>query len=97
VRGYSRDFKQPVGKEISCDVVECIIRAAIAANPAAADQIINAALQAAPMLRDCISAIQPCPPTNAFAEPYIISPLNPANFVPPPVSPEQPPTTNHGD
>jgi hypothetical protein len=97
VRGYSRDFKQPVGEEISCDVVECIIRAAIAANPAAADQIINAALQAAPMLRDCISTIQPCPPTNAFAEPYIISPLNPANFVPPPVSPEQPPTTNHGD
>jgi hypothetical protein len=81
--------------ELPCDRVECIIQAAIAADPSAADQIINAALQAAPMLRECISAIQPCPPTNAFVQPSIISPINPANFVTPPVSPEQPPTTTN--
>jgi len=94
VRGYSKDYKQPVGKQISCDVVECVVRAAMAANPPMADQIINAVAQAAPMLRDCIP--EPCFPTNAFAPPYIISPINPANFVPPPVSPEQPPTTSNG-
>jgi hypothetical protein len=87
VRGYSR--------EISCDCVQCIIRAAIAANPRMADEITNAVLQAAPMLRECIP--EPCPPINAFMEPYVISPLNPANFIPPPVSPEQPPTTSNGD
>jgi hypothetical protein len=87
VRGYSR--------ELPCDWVECIIRAAIAADPSAADEIINAALQAAPMLRDCISAIQLCPPTNVFAPPSIISPTDPANVIPPPVSPEQPPTTTN--
>ncbi|PYJ61601.1 MAG: hypothetical protein DME74_08025, partial [Verrucomicrobia bacterium] len=70
-------------------------QAAIAADPAAADEIINAALQAAPMLRDCIQAMQPCPRTNAFVQRYSISPINPANFVSPPVSPEQPPTTTN--
>ena len=87
VRGHSR--------ELPCDWVECIIQAAIAADPAAADEIINAALQAAPMLRDCIQAMQPCPRTNAFVQRYSISPINPANFVSPPVSPEQPPTTTN--
>jgi hypothetical protein len=57
VRGYSKDFKQPVGKEIAIP--------------------------------------EPCPPTNAFVEPSIISPINPQNFRP--VSPEQPPTTSNGD
>jgi hypothetical protein len=97
VRGYSKDFKQPVGKELPCDWVQCILQAAIAADPSATDQIINAALQAAPMLRDCILAMQPCPPQNAFIQPYIFTPINPANFVPPPVSPEQPPTTSNRD
>jgi len=87
-----KDFKQPVGKEISCDEVDCIIRAAIAAHPEAADEIVNAAIAAAPLLRDCISAAVPCAPANVFAEPILISPINPANFVPPVVSPEQPPT-----
>jgi len=95
IRGYARDFKQPAGKELPCDWVQSIIQAAIAADPSAADEIINAALQAAPMLRDCISAVQPCPPTNAFVQPYVISPLDPANFRP--VSPEQPPTTSDRD
>ena len=97
VRGYSKDFKQPVGKEIPCEWVQCILQSAIAADPGAERQIIDAALAAAPMMRDCILAVTPCPGQNAFVQPYVIAPINPANFVPPPpVSPEQPPTTNHG-
>jgi quercetin dioxygenase-like cupin family protein len=96
VRGYSKDYKQPIGKEIPCEWVQCILQAAIAADPAAEREIINAALAAAPMLRDCILAVTPCPAQNQFIYPYIIAPINPANFEPPPVSPEQPPTTNGG-
>jgi len=98
VRGYSKDFKQPIGKEIPCEWVQCIIQAAIAADPAAEREIMNAALAAAPMLRDCILAITPCPGQNAFVQPSVVAPINPANFVhPPPVSPEQPPTTSGRD
>ncbi len=95
IRGYSKDYKQVVGKEkeMPCDWVLCIVDAAIAASPRMANQIINAILQAAPMLRDCIG--EPCFPSNEFLPPHIISPLNPANFVP--VSPEQPPTTSNRD
>jgi hypothetical protein len=89
VRGYSKDFKQPVGKEISCEWLQCILQAAIAANPAAEREITSAALAAAPMLRDCILAVSPCPGENAFIEPNTITPLNPQK----PVSPEQPPPT----
>jgi hypothetical protein len=92
VRGYSKDYK---GKEMPCDWVQCIVDAAIAASPRMADQIINALLAAAPMLRDCIG--EPCFPSNEFVSPYVIAPINPANFVPPPVSPEQPPTTSNHD
>ncbi len=95
VRGYTKDYKQPVGKEMPCDWVQCIVDGAIAASPRMADQIINAVLAAAPMLRDCIG--EPCFPANEFVPPQIIAPINPANFVPPPVSPEHPPTTNNGD
>lgn len=97
VRGYSKDFKQTVGKEIPCEWVQCILQAAIGADPAAEREIINAALAAAPMLRDCILAVTPCPFQNAFVQPNVITPINPQNFRPPPVSPEQPPTTNSGD
>ena len=95
IRGYSKDYKQVVGKEkeMPCDWVLCIVDAAIAANPRMANEIINAVLLAAPMLRDCIG--EPCFPANEFLPPHIISPLNPANFVP--VSPEQPPTTSNRD
>jgi hypothetical protein len=89
------DFKQPVGKEISCDEIDCIIRAAIAAHPSARGEIVDAAIAAAPLLRDCIlaAAAQPCPLANAPVQPGIIVPINPANFIPPPVvSPEQPPS-----
>src|SRR6266545_7314314 len=71
VRGYSKDFKQPVGKEIPCEWAQCIVQAAINADPAAAQEIINAAIAAAPMLRECIQAVTPCPAQNAFVQPYI--------------------------
>ena len=97
IRGYSKDFKQIAGKEISCELAECVIEAAIAANPAAAGEIRDAALSAAPMLRDCIVAAleQPCSFQNAFFQPSAISPTNPRDVGPsPPVSPEQPPTVS---
>jgi len=89
-----KDFKQPVGEGISCDEVNCIIQAAIAAHPSAAREIVDAAMAAAPLLRDCISAAaaRPCPVANAFAEPRMIDTINPANQEP--VSPEQPPSSS---
>jgi hypothetical protein len=97
VRGYSKDFKQPVGKEIPCEWVQCILQSAIAADPAAEREITNAALAAAPTLRDCIWAVTPCPGQNAFIPPGGIIPPPPVER-PSPVSPEQPPptTTNRG-
>jgi len=93
VRGYSKDFKQPIGKEIPCEWVQCILQAAIAADPGSERLIIDAALAAAPMLRDCILAVTPCPGENAFIPANIIAP--PPVERPSPVSPEQPPTTNN--
>jgi hypothetical protein len=89
VRGYSKDFKQPVGKEIPCEWVQSIIQSAIAADPSAEQLIMDAAIAAAPMMRDCINAVSPCPGENAFIPPNF--------FVPPPiekpVSPEKAPDT----
>ena len=93
VRGYSKDFKQPVGKEIPCEWVQCILQSAIAADPGSERLILDAALAAAPMLSDCINAVAPCPGENAFIPPYIIPP--PPVERPSPVSPEQPPTVQH--
>jgi hypothetical protein len=93
VRGYSKDFKQPIGKEIPCEWVQCILQAAIAADPGSERLIIDAALAAAPMLRDCILAVTPCPGENAFIPPYIIPP--PPVERPSPVSPEKPPTISN--
>jgi hypothetical protein len=88
-RGDSKDFKDFKGGT-SCDEVNCIVQAAIAADPSAATEIADAAIAAAPSLRDCIST--PCPVGNAFVQPHIETSINPGNFVPPPpVSPEQPP------
>ena len=78
-KGYAKDFK---GKELSCDEVQAIVNAAIAADPGAADEIYNAVLTAAPMLADCI---HPCPPFNRPITPYVITPLTPQV-----ASPEQP-------
>ena len=86
VRGYSKEAKDFKEKEMPCDWVQCIVDAAIAGNPRMANEIINALLQAAPMLRDCIGA--PCFPANQFRSPEVISPINPATFV---NSPEKPP------
>jgi hypothetical protein len=86
-RGYGKDFK---GKEISCGEVDCIVQAAIAADPSAADEIVNAVTAAAPMLAHCISA--PCG-INAFQQPRIITPITP----PIPVSPEQPTSSDNDD
>src|SRR4030095_10041226 len=66
VRGYSKDFKQPIGKEIPCEWVQCILQSAIAADPASERLIIDAALAAAPMLRGCILAVTACPGANGF-------------------------------
>jgi hypothetical protein len=54
-------------------------------------------LAAAPMLRDCISAVTPCPGQNAFIETNVITPLDPQNLRQATVSPEQPPTTGNRD
>ena len=89
VRGYSKDAKDFKGGEMPCDWVQCIVDAAIVGSPRMANEIINALLQAAPMLRDCVG--EPCFPANEFMSPPVISPLAPQ--VPPVVSPEQPPTT----
>ena len=88
-----KDFKQPASKELSCEAADCIIRAAIAAHPSAAREIADAAIAAAPLLRDCLvaAASRPCPVANAFVEPRIINTINPSNEVP--VSPEQPPSS----
>ena len=96
VRPYSRDFRQAAGTELSCDWVECILQAAIAAHPTAAGEIRDAALSVAPMLRDCIATAinAPCSFQNAFSQASTTSPTNPQDVVPPPVSPEQPPTTS---
>src|SRR5881392_3351421 len=86
VRGYSKEAKDFKEKEMPCDWVQCIVDAAIAGNPRMANEIINALLEAAPMLRDCIGA--PCFPANQFRPPLVISPINPATIV---NSPEKPP------
>jgi FecR protein len=84
-RGYGKDFKDYKGKEISCDEANCIVQAAMAADPFHATEIVDAVIAAAPFLRDCITA--PCG-HNAFQQPRIITPITPP--IPPVVSPEQP-------
>jgi len=93
VRGYSKDFKQPAGKEIPCEWVQCILQSAIAADPGSERLITDAAMAEAPTLRDCIQAVTPCPGENAFIPPYVIPPAPVER--PSPVSPEQPPRTDN--
>jgi hypothetical protein len=82
-------------REIPCEWAQCIVQAAINADPSAAQEIMDAAIAAAPMLRECIQAVTPCPTHNAFVQPYIFTPITPQ--VPAVISPEQPPTTGGGD
>jgi hypothetical protein len=84
VSGYSKEAKDFKEKEMPCDWVQCIVDAAIAGSPQMANEIINALLQAAPMLRECIG--EPCFPANQFRAPLVISPLTPQVN-----SPEKPP------
>jgi hypothetical protein len=92
VRGYGKDYKEVVGrKEMPCGAVQCIVDAAVAAAPRMTDEIYNAVLTTAPMLRDCIG--EPCYPRNEFIAPVIITPISP-QF---PQSPEQPPATSNRD
>ena len=93
VHAHSRDLRQAAGGELSCELADCILEAVTAANPSAAGEIRDAALSAAPMLRDCIMAAvnQPCSFQNAFSHQSTNSSTNPNNVAP--VSPEQPPTT----
>lgn len=85
-----------VGRRWGCDEINCIIREAIEAHPAATREIVRAAVAAEPMLRDCIVAAanvtQPCQEASAFVEPHILNSINPANTISEEVvSPEQPP------
>ena len=89
-RGYGKDFKDYKGKEIGCDEANCIVQAAMAADPFHATEIVDAVIAAAPFLRDCITA--PCG-HNAFQQPRIITPITP----PIPVSPEQPTSSDNDD
>src|SRR5207248_6218595 len=90
---HSRDFRQAAGGELSCELAECILEAATAANPREWGEIRDAALAAAPMMRDCISTAmnEPCSFQNAFSHQTTVSPTNPHDVTP--VSPEQPPST----
>jgi hypothetical protein len=90
---HSRDFRQAAGGELSCELAECILEAATAANPREWGEIRDAALAAAPMMRDCISTAmnEPCSFQSAFSHQTTNSSTNPNNVSP--VSPEQPPLT----
>jgi hypothetical protein len=91
--GRSRNLAQPGGAEFSCELAECVLEAANAANPGAAGEIRDAALSAVPMMRSCIETAmnEPCSFQNAFSHQSSTSPTNPNDVTP--VSPEQPPTT----
>ena len=93
VHANSRNLRQAADSEVSCELADCILEAATAANPAASGEIRDTALSAAPMLRDCIMVAtnEPCSFQNAFSHQSTTSPTNPHDVVP--VSPEQPPTT----
>jgi hypothetical protein len=83
--------------------VRTFVAGAIRARPDLADRITAAAAAARPVRvrgygKDAKDfkeykgkeiVAPPCPPTNQYVQPYIISPLTPQQ---PPVSPEQPPT-----
>src|SRR6266446_1640337 len=81
LRAVSSLFARSRAREL-CAYVGMAVRA----RPDLAPQIVDAAIAAAPLLRDCITAI-PCQPANAFIQPRIIT-----NLIPPVNSPEQPPS-----
>jgi hypothetical protein len=56
LRAYRSSGKKGGQQVVSCDWVDPIIRAAIAAAPSAADAIVRAAIDAQPYARECILA-----------------------------------------
>jgi hypothetical protein len=56
LRAYRTGGNKVTGKEVSCDRVDPIIRAAIAAAPSRTDAIVRAAVEAQPYARECILA-----------------------------------------
>jgi hypothetical protein len=74
--------KEMAGKEVACDWVEPIIRAAIAAAPRAKDAIVRAAIESDPWARDCILAAAGITreTETAFLYPPGIGTINPSNI-----------------
>src|SRR6266516_3016506 len=56
LRAYRTGGNKVIGKEVSCDWVDPIIRTAIAAAPSQAVAIVRAAIAAEPYARECILA-----------------------------------------
>ena len=76
----------------TCECLERIIRAAIAADSKAAGTIVQAALYAEPNARECIGQADPCQQgTNNLLVPAQTDTIDPANLIPDPavVSPER--------
>jgi autotransporter-associated beta strand protein len=76
----------------TCECIERIIRAAIAADSKAAGTIVNAALYAEPDARDCIGQADPCQQgTSNLVVPAQVPSIDPANLISDPavVSPER--------
>ena len=74
--------KEVAGKQVACDWVESIIRAAIAAAPSAKDAIVRAAIESDPWARDCILAAAGIirETETAFFYPPGIGTINPSNI-----------------
>jgi hypothetical protein len=90
LRAYRSGGKEIIEKQVSCDWVDPIIRAAILAAPSAKDAIIQAAIAAEPYARECILAAAGQAPAEAFLRPpgidvgnvnsAITGTINPANL-----------------
>ena len=95
VRGYSKDFKQPVGKEISCEWVQCILQSAIAADPADRSRLIieRGVGSGADAARLHFGGNAVSGTKRFHRKRNVIAP--PPVERPSPVSPEQPPTTSN--
>jgi hypothetical protein len=98
--------RTPLGRQLSCDTIGRIIRAAVAAAPSAAVAIVRAAVKTEPYARACIvEAALSVAPDQELAirqapgggDTLVIvqtnGPINPADFLPagPVNSPEKPP------
>jgi hypothetical protein len=90
LRAYRSGGKEIIDKQVGCDWVDPIIRAAILAAPSARDAIVQAAIAADPYARECILAAAGQAPAEAFLRPpgidvgnvnsSIVGTINPANL-----------------